>query len=150
MATHAAPTYQSKPDPDRGTTAKVVALMLGLTIPALLALALWAAVSAQKAKDDVHSATPAAPAMTTTMRRWATGRDAELAGLAPENADALAAAHKPYPAALPAAPAGAGCGRPLDAEGRRPRGRARDQVQRLGLLRRRARPGRSTSGRARP
>ena len=28
------------------------------------------------------------------------------AGLAPENADALAAAHKPYPAALPAAPAG--------------------------------------------
>jgi len=29
-----------------------------------------------------------------------------FAGAAPANADALAAAHKPYPAALPTAPAG--------------------------------------------
>jgi nitrite reductase (NO-forming) len=107
VATHAAPTYQSKPDPDRGTTAKVVALMLGLTIPALLALALWAAVSAQKAKDDVNSATPAVPAMTHD--HAAMGNAAatpSYAGLTPENADALAAAHTPYPAALEAAPAG--------------------------------------------
>jgi nitrite reductase (NO-forming) len=107
VATDAAPTYQSTPDPDRGTTAKVVALMLGLTIPALLALALWAAVSAQKAKDDVHSATPAAPAMTHDHAAMDNAvATPSYAGLAPENADELAAAHKPYPAALEAAPAG--------------------------------------------
>jgi nitrite reductase (NO-forming) len=110
------PAYQSRTESDRGALIKVVALLLGIAVPVLLAVALWAAVSAQKARDDVQqtsSATPAAtvPAMSMAgMTHDHAGAGAvatpSYAGLAPENADALAAAHKPYPAALEAAPAG--------------------------------------------
>jgi nitrite reductase (NO-forming) len=103
--------YQAKPDPDRGAMIKVIALMLGIAVPALLALALWAAVSAQQAKDDVQQAAPAAAAPAQPMSHDQAAGGAvptpSYAGLAPADADALAEAHTPYPAALPAAPAGA-------------------------------------------
>ena len=102
--THASsrlPAYQTRPDPDRGATAKVVALLLGIAVPVLLALALWAAVSAEQAKDDVHR--PRRP------RQRLPGDDPRpcdlgercatpsYAGLAPANADALAEAHSRIP-----------------------------------------------------
>ena len=108
------PAYQSRAEPDRGALIKVVALLLGIAVPVLLVIALWAAVSAQKARDDAQQASAAAPAATaksmpaTTHDHAGTGSVAtpSYAGLAPDNADALAAAHKPYPAALGAAPTG--------------------------------------------
>src|SRR5580765_7921217 len=113
MASHASsrlPAYQTRPDPDRGALTKVVVLLLGITVPVLLVLALWAAVSAEQAKDDVHKTAPATPAATQPMSHEHATAGAipapSYAGLAPANADALAEAHTPYPAALPAAPAG--------------------------------------------
>lgn len=105
MASHVASTYEPKSDPDKGMGLKIFAVMLGITVPALLALALWAAVSAQEAKDDVHSAAPAATA-THEHSTAGTAATPSYAGVLPDNADALAAAHKAFPAALPAAPAG--------------------------------------------
>jgi len=107
------PAFQTRPDPDNGTTAKIVALMLGIAVPALLGFALWAAVSAQKARDDAKTAAagtaaaaPATPAMAHETSTAAVASPS-YAGTAPANADALATAHVPYPATLPAAPAGA-------------------------------------------
>jgi nitrite reductase (NO-forming) len=110
------PGYQSRPDPDRGVTSKIVALMLGIALPAALGFALWAAVSAQKARDDAHKYSAAAPAASANTSIGGTAmpgmaHDATVAGalatpsyagLAPDNAGAIAAAHKPYPATLPA------------------------------------------------
>ncbi len=116
MATPASsrlPSYY-RPDPDRNALPKIVALFLGIALPLALALALWAAVSAQKARDDAHktaavapAATAASPGMTHETAGAAATPSPSYAGLAPANADALAAAHKPYPAALQAAPPGA-------------------------------------------
>jgi len=108
------PAYKTAADRDRGALIKVIALMLGIAVPVLLTIALWAAVSAQKARDDAQQASAPAPAATapspsTTHEHASAGTVAtpSYAGLAPDNADALAAAHMPYPAALEAAPAGA-------------------------------------------
>ncbi len=108
------PAYKTEPDPDRGATAKIVALMLGIALPAVLGFALWAAISAQKARDDAHkfsSQTPAASTAALGMTHDASTGVGQIAspsyaGLAPDNADELAAAHKPFPASIPAAPAG--------------------------------------------
>jgi nitrite reductase (NO-forming) len=107
------PSYY-RPDPDRNALPKIVALFLGIALPLALALALWAAVSAQKARDDAHktaavtpAATAASPGRTHETAGAAATPSPSYAGLAPANADALAAAHKPYPAALQAAPPGA-------------------------------------------
>ena len=103
--------YQAKPDPDRGATTKVVALLLGIALPAVLGFALWAAVSAQKARDDAKKATAGAVAPAATGHDHAaagvSGTLESYAGTAPANADALAEAHVPYPATLQPAPAGA-------------------------------------------
>lgn len=103
--------YRAAPDPDRGATTKVVALLLGVAVPALLGFALWAAVSAQKARDDAQKATAGAAVPATAghaaMTGAMTGTLQSYAATAPANADALAEAHVPYPAALPAAPPGA-------------------------------------------
>ena len=94
-------TYQPKPDRDRGMLTKVVAVMLGIAVPLLLVLALWAAVSAQKARDDAQQASSAAPAATASMPGMTHDAGASApatpsyAGIAPANADALAAAHAP-------------------------------------------------------
>jgi nitrite reductase (NO-forming) len=109
--------YQSTPDPDRGATTKIVALLLGIALPAVLGFALWAAISAQKARDDAHKLSTGAPAATAPASMPGMTNDTSTAagalptpsyaGLAPENADAIAAAHKPYPAAMPATQPGA-------------------------------------------
>jgi nitrite reductase (NO-forming) len=92
----------------------VVSLLLGLLVGvlALAALGLWveahnAANSADRAAATSSGTPSSMPGMDTGGTANAgTGALTSYAGAAPENADALAAAHKPFPAALPAAPAG--------------------------------------------
>jgi len=88
---------------------KLLALFLGLAVGVLAMAAVWMGISAQNARDDARAAAKAAPAATTSMPGMAMPSSAEgarptpsFAGIAPANADALAAAHKAYPAALPA------------------------------------------------
>jgi len=105
---------------------KLFALFAGVTIPIVMLIGLWLAVSAWNARSDARSAvasvhrltsgtaTGAASSSMPGMAMPAAGASVKgavatpsFAGIAPENADALAAAHRPYPAALPAAPPGA-------------------------------------------
>jgi nitrite reductase (NO-forming) len=106
-------TYHPRKDPP-GPTAAIVAIFLGLLVAVLgfFALLMW--VDAHKARTDANRAAAQAksaasmPGMDMSgLGAAATGGTLQsYAGAAPANADALAAAHKPYPAALPAAPAG--------------------------------------------
>jgi nitrite reductase (NO-forming) len=96
----------------------VATILLGLAvgIGAIFSVLMWA--DAHQARDDAKKATPAAasvgghsmagmPGMDMSGDSVAgTGSLTSYAGAAPDNADALATAHKPYPADLPPAPAG--------------------------------------------
>ena len=79
--------------------------MLGILVAILgfFALLMW--VDAHNAKNAANraaaKASKAAPSATSDL-----GALKSYAGAAPSNADALAATHKPFPAALPVAPAG--------------------------------------------
>ncbi len=83
----------------------VVSLLLGILVAILgfFALMMWV---------DAHNARNAANRAAAKVGRTAPGATSDLGALksyaaaAPANADALAAAHKPFPAALPEAPAG--------------------------------------------
>ena len=98
MAYHASsqlPAYRGTGDRNRGALIKVVALKLGIAVPILLTLALWAAVSGQKAGDDAQQASSAAPTATAPatsmpgMTHEATAgavATPSYAGLAPDNA----------------------------------------------------------------
>jgi nitrite reductase (NO-forming) len=93
-----------------------LALFLGLGVAVLGLVAIWMGASAQDARNDARAAASAAakPAADTTsmpgMAMPAEGEGARptpsFAGIAPANADALAAAHRAYPAELPATTAG--------------------------------------------
>jgi nitrite reductase (NO-forming) len=102
------PGYQSRSDSEAGVTSKIVALMLGIALPAVLGFALWAAISAQKARDDARTASAKTASTTAAMPDMTDATAAagvatpSFAGIAPANADALAAAHHAYPAELPA------------------------------------------------
>jgi nitrite reductase (NO-forming) len=98
---------------------KIVALFLGLGVGVLAIVAVWMGASAQNARDDARKAAAAAPStatadsssmpgMTMTGSTATEGATAtpSFAGIAPTNADALAAAHRAYPAELPAATPG--------------------------------------------
>src|SRR5919108_5865415 len=83
-----------------------VSLLLGILVAVLgfLALLMWAdahnarnAAESRQARMSEH----VAPATSASL-----GELESFAGAAPSNAEQLAAAHRPYPAALPAAPAG--------------------------------------------
>jgi nitrite reductase (NO-forming) len=84
---------------------KVVALFLGLAVGVLIPVAVWMGASAQSASNDAHRATaraatmPGMAAPATTVGAMAT---TSFAGVAPANADAIATAHRAYPAVLPA------------------------------------------------
>jgi nitrite reductase (NO-forming) len=101
---------------------KIFAVFAGVTIPAVLLIGLWMAVSAFQARDDARRAAATATtlasgsgsarstadmAMPATSARTAGAyATPSFAGVAPDNAAMLAAAHEPFPATLPAAPAG--------------------------------------------
>jgi nitrite reductase (NO-forming) len=86
---------------------------LGFLVVALafVAVMMWSdANGARNAADRAAASAGAGPSMAmpmpTTAPAGAVSALESFAGAAPENADAIAAAHKAFPAALPAAPAG--------------------------------------------
>jgi nitrite reductase (NO-forming) len=92
-------------DSDGHAVWAIVSLMLGILVAILgfFALMMWV---------DAHDAKYAARRAALQAGKAAAGAPSDLgalksfAGAAPSNADTLAAAHRPFPAALPAAPAG--------------------------------------------
>ena len=104
MASHPASVYPS-PETDSGAFFKVAAILLGFAVAVVgfVALMLW--TDARNARDEASAATQG------TSQPAAHDHNAALplnsfAGVVPENAQALAEAHKAYDATLPAAPAG--------------------------------------------
>ena len=112
MASYPASRHHRQPpvEPDSGVLAKVVAVLLGLLVAVLgfFALLMW--IDAREARDD-------APAAGSDTDSTAIAQDhaadhnvalplSSFAGVVPENAAELAAAHKPYDAVLPPVPAG--------------------------------------------
>ena len=95
---------------EHGLALKLFAVFAAVTIPAVMLIGLWMSISAFQARDAARKAasnTQSMPGMampaTTAGAGYATR---SYAGIAPTNADAIAAAHEAFPAALPAAPAG--------------------------------------------
>jgi nitrite reductase (NO-forming) len=99
----------------------VTAVLLGVAVAVLAIVAVWMGNSANDAKKDAQAAAakveastngsmPNMPGMTQTPTAGAAAEGSlptpSYAGMAPANADAIAAAHVPFPATLPAAPAG--------------------------------------------
>src|SRR5689334_11703557 len=92
----------------------VTSLLLGLLVGVLgfVALMMWS--DAKNASDDAHAARVAVTHNTASMpgmdmsaqTAGSLGQLQSFADAAPANAAAIAAAHKPYPATLPAIPAG--------------------------------------------
>jgi len=104
-------------DSDSHALWAVVSLMLGILVAILGFFALMMWVDAHNAKDAANRAAAKVsgsgdqtmagmPGMDMSGTTAASGALTSYAGAAPANADALATAHKPFPATLPAAPAG--------------------------------------------
>jgi nitrite reductase (NO-forming) len=98
-------TSYHSPEPESGVLVKVVAVFLGIAVAVLAILAVWLAIAAKDARDDAQAA--AAQTQTTAPAAHVHGAAGSVAtpsyaGLAPDNADALATAHAAYPAAMPA------------------------------------------------
>jgi len=103
---------------ETGLGLKLFALFAGVTIPAVMLIGLWLAVSAFDARDSARQAAATAQNASTSMASMpgmdmstpaaTTGSNpsASFAGIAPANADAIATAHRAVPAGLGAAPAG--------------------------------------------
>jgi nitrite reductase (NO-forming) len=87
------------PEPESGVLAKVVAVFLGIAVVVLGFIALWLATSEG---SETTAQAPSAP--TAHDHSMASGGVAapSYAGLAPADADAIAEAHTPYPAEMPA------------------------------------------------
>jgi nitrite reductase (NO-forming) len=114
MASHASehvparPAHRAPEERDSTVLLKIVALFLGIAVGVLIPVAVWLGASAQSARNDAKraaSGAATAPAMAMPAApAAAAGATAtpSFAGIAPENTDALAAAHRAYPAALPA------------------------------------------------
>src|SRR6266496_1151393 len=103
--------------PSSAVALKLLALFLGLAVGVMIPLGLWLAASAHDARNDAKAAAKAAPGAAATAMPGMPGMSSvtskegayatpSFAGIAPANADALAMAHKSYPAELPAAPPG--------------------------------------------
>jgi copper-containing nitrite reductase len=90
----------------------VAVLLLGLAVAVLIVTGVWLAASASDAKQEARAARLDASTVATQtmpgmeMGGTATAATPSFAAAAPANAAELAAAHKAYPAELPAAPAG--------------------------------------------
>ncbi len=90
----------------------VTSLFLGILVAVLGFAALFMWIDAHNARDTANRASDKvaaadSPSATSDVHAHATAAGLEsYAGAAPANAAALAAAHRPFPAVLPAAPAG--------------------------------------------
>jgi nitrite reductase (NO-forming) len=107
--------YEQESERDSGVFLKLFALFMGLAVGVMIPLGIWLASSAQDARHDAQVAASKAgqgasaasmAGMSNATSGEGTRATASFAGLAPANADALAMAHKAYPAELTAAPAG--------------------------------------------
>ena len=88
--------------------AGTAALLMGLLVVVLGAIAILMWSDARHARDVANHESDCEPDVVHAgdghdRERQSTGSLTSYAGAAPSNADALAAAHKPYPAALPPA-----------------------------------------------
>jgi nitrite reductase (NO-forming) len=95
-------------DPGAGALVAIVSIMLGILVAVLGIFALLMWLDARNGRDDAGTSSHSMadmPGMTATAA--GTGAMTSYAGASPANADALAAAHKAYPAALPAVAPGA-------------------------------------------
>ena len=103
-------SYASKQGGSAAGLAGAAALLLGILVAVLgfFVFMMWA--DAHNARDDAQQASASTATSGMAGMDMAgsvnAGSLTSYAGAAPANADALAAAHKPFPAALPAAPAG--------------------------------------------
>jgi nitrite reductase (NO-forming) len=106
MTAHSASDYRYQP-PRSDSTAifMVVTVLLGILVATLAFFALLMWVDARNANSEPAAAS--APQGAATHDHAAAGTTESFAGAAPANADALAAAHKPFPAAMPPVMAGA-------------------------------------------
>ena len=112
MSAHAGahPYRATRPDDDSQAGLKLFAVFLGLAVGVLISVVIWMGASAQDARNDARhaAANGGSSAMATSMPGMdmssAQGAVAtpSFAGTSPANADALAAAHRPFPAELPA------------------------------------------------
>lgn len=103
MATHPASTYRRPVETDSGAFFKVASMLLGLAVAVVgfFALLMWA--DARESRDDANTA--AAGAAVPGDHNTALPLNS-FAGVVPDNAQALADAHKAYDATMPAIPAG--------------------------------------------
>jgi nitrite reductase (NO-forming) len=111
MASYPA-TERMRPPRDHGGLAGALIVLLGLAVGTLMVVLVVVARSADQARDDAAAATSQASAAAPVHDHAANSSSAQslpltsFAGKAAANAEALAEAHKAYPAALPAVPAG--------------------------------------------
>jgi nitrite reductase (NO-forming) len=106
-------TLRRPTEPGSNALAAVAAMLLGLLVAVLGIFALLMWIDSRNAKDAANrAAAQVASGQTMPGMDMSAGANAATAGLqsyagaAPANADAIAAAHKAFPATLPAAPAG--------------------------------------------
>ena len=105
-------------DPDRSLGLKLFALFAGITIPVVMLIGLWLAVSADKARNDARQAVAKVHAATTTQSSSMPGMampatstagavaTPSFAGAAPANAAEIAMSHAAVPATLEPAAVG--------------------------------------------
>jgi nitrite reductase (NO-forming) len=118
VSTHVSPHVHHRPLSRRATRSDssgfyaAISLVLGFLVAVLglVAILMWvdahdARNAADRAATKVGSSAAGPAAVDAHAHATAAGLESH-AGAAPANAQALAAAHKPFPAALPAAPAG--------------------------------------------
>ena len=108
---HTEPVRTAGRSPNAPGMWAVVSILLGVLVAVGGFFALLAWLDAHDARTTANraaaKAATGAPASATESHAHATALGLQsYAGAAPANADAIAAAHKAYPAALPAAPAG--------------------------------------------
>src|SRR5262245_32900092 len=119
MSSYPAPSSHRVPTPETSSGAFwiVATLMLGALVGtmAIFSLLMWADVHDKKSgagtaaaasSDHSDHSMPGMDMGTTAGSASSAGAFTSYAGTAPENADALAEAHKPYPAAMPPVAAG--------------------------------------------
>jgi nitrite reductase (NO-forming) len=111
----AAHGHRRAADTSSGAFWMVATILLGLAVAVvgLFALFMWAdahnsrsSSSSDAAMTTAHDSMAGMAGMDMTGASESAGELTSYAGAAPANADALATAHKPFPATLPAAPAG--------------------------------------------
>src|SRR5919201_5285433 len=115
MSTHAARSPLPKAEAHAGPGLAIASVLLGILVAVVGFFALFTWLDAKHAKDAANRAAASAAGggqATGSMpgidanTASTSGALTSYAGAAPANADTLAAAHKAFPAQLPAAPAG--------------------------------------------